>query len=134
MKAPAQNPRLNRIHPEGSKASDGRDAEGRRAPPGRTHSTHRGVIQEGVAAVHVAVEKVFLQVLDEGALGRGGGHGVSGAPLRRRHGGTGAEPRGEADLPPLARRKQTAEQAGLDALPADPGVSGGRWGQPQTGL
>lgn len=37
VKAPAQNPRLNRIHPEGSNASDGRDAEGRRAPPGHTH-------------------------------------------------------------------------------------------------
>ena len=41
-------------------------------PPQRPQEpAHRGVIQDDVTAAHVAVKNVLLQVLDEGALGRG---------------------------------------------------------------
>lgn len=49
-------------------------AEGRPGPrkERRGGDTHRGVIQDDVAAGHVAVEAELLQVLDERALGGGG--------------------------------------------------------------
>lgn len=42
------------------------------APGAALAPTHRGVVQDDVAAGHVPVQKVLLQVLDEGALGRRG--------------------------------------------------------------
>lgn len=58
----------------------------------RGGDTHRGVIQDDVAAGHVAVEAELLQVLDERALGGGGGRqraARSGRPARPPPGGQG---------------------------------------------
>lgn len=69
-------------------------AEGRPGPwkERRGGDTHRGVIQDDVAAGHVAVEAELLQVLDERALGGGGGRqraARSGRPARPPPGGQG---------------------------------------------
>lgn len=81
-----------------------REASGRASVPGsgrrtarpwkerRGRDTHRGVIQDDVAAGHVAVEAELLQVLDERALGGGGGRqraARSGRPARPPPGGQG---------------------------------------------
>lgn len=69
-------------------------AEGRPGPrkERRGGDTHRGVIQDDVAAGHVAVEAELLQVLDERALGGGGGRqraARSRRPARPPPGGQG---------------------------------------------
>lgn len=76
-------------------------AEGRPGPwkERRGGDTHRGVIQDDVAAGHVAVEAELLQVLDERALGGGGGRqraARSGRPAR-------PPPGGRADPVPVSR-------------------------------
>lgn len=69
-------------------------AEGRPGPRKEQcgGDTHRGVIQDDVAAGHVAVEAELLQVLDERALGGGGG--------RQRAARSGRRPGGRADPVP----------------------------------
>lgn len=61
----------------------------------RGGDTHRGVIQDDVAAGHVAMEAELLQVLDERALGGGGG--------RQRAARSGRRPGGGADPVPVSR-------------------------------
>ena len=76
-------------------------------PSQHSTRTHRGVIQDDVTAGHVAVKNVFLQVLDEGSLGRSGGmpcepgcflRGRRGARAARTLGPGAGEAREEAEL------------------------------------
>lgn len=85
----------------------------------RGGDTHRGVIQDDVAAGHVAVEAELLQVLDERALGGGGGRqraARSGRPARPPPGGQGgpcAVSRGGSACapPPHAELRSTCPRA-----------------------
>lgn len=57
---------------QGGTHARGRGAATQHTPSFHTLGpTHRGVIQDDVAAGRVAMKNVLLQVLEEGALGRG---------------------------------------------------------------
>lgn len=105
-------------------------AEGRPGPrkERRGGDTHRGVIQDDVAAGHVAVEAELLQVLDERALGGGGGRqraARSGRPARPPPGGQGGpcavSRGGSACAPPPHTLNSAAPAPGH--LPPDPSVA-----------